>query len=77
MSNEKVLITDLLPPEEVNKLYFTEMKLSHELNNEIKAVREYLFTNFGEFSDNKILSFKDGEKHTVDLVKIVIEKLKQ
>ena len=76
MSNEKVLITDLLPAEEVNKLYFAEIKLSHELNNEIKAVREYLFTNFGEFSDHKILSFKDGEKHTVDLVKTVLEKLK-
>lgn len=75
MPNKKVLITDLLPAEDVDKLYFQEMKISHDLNKEIKAVREYLFETFGEFSEHKILSFQNGEKHTVDLVKMVIEKL--
>jgi hypothetical protein len=66
------LITDLLPAQEVHNLYMQEMKISSELNKEIKKVREYLFDNFGEFSEAKILSYQNGEKHTVDLVKIVV-----
>ena len=65
------LITDLLPAQEVHNLYMQEMKISSELNKEIKKVREYLFDNFGEFSEAKILSYQNGEKHTVDLVKMV------
>jgi len=66
------LITDLLPAQEVHNLFMQEMKISSELNKEIKKVREYLFDNFGEFSEAKILSYQNGEKHTVDLVKIVV-----
>jgi hypothetical protein len=65
------LITDLLPVQEVHNLYMQERKISSELNKEIKKVREYLFDNFGEFSEAKILSYQNGEKHTVDLVKMV------